>query len=148
LGTTRFTYDRETQRRPKLGEWTAELVAGGTSPPAREELTLIRLFEELRGRGYLDGYDAVRWYARTEADGAGPRDGDRPRAAELRAERSPSGRLSHEAVELLESCGSAPQKGRPLRGAARRPRTRRDDVQVRSDAGRSERIPGLMEISE
>jgi len=55
---------------------------------------------------------------------------------------------SHEAVELLESCGSAPQKGRPLRGAARRPRTRRDDVQVRSDAGRSERIPGLMEISE
>jgi transposase len=30
---------------------------------ARERLTLIRLFEELRGRGYGGGYDAVRRYA-------------------------------------------------------------------------------------
>jgi hypothetical protein len=29
------------------------------SPP-REQLTLIRIFEELRGRGYKGGYDAVR----------------------------------------------------------------------------------------
>jgi hypothetical protein len=27
-------------------------------------LTLIRIFEELRGRGYDGGYDAVRRYAR------------------------------------------------------------------------------------
>src|SRR6202795_1734863 len=31
---------------------------------ARERLTLIRLFEELRGLGYEGGYDAVRRYAR------------------------------------------------------------------------------------
>ena len=31
---------------------------------ARERLTLIRLFEELRARGYAGGYDAVRRYAR------------------------------------------------------------------------------------
>src|SRR5271167_2582967 len=32
--------------------------------PARERLTLIRVFEELRGLGYEGGYDAVRRYAR------------------------------------------------------------------------------------
>ncbi len=30
---------------------------------ARERLTLIRLFEQLRGLGYEGGYDAVRRYA-------------------------------------------------------------------------------------
>jgi transposase len=40
-------------------------VAGGNvGKPTREQLTLIRLFEELRGRGYEGGYDAVRRYAR------------------------------------------------------------------------------------
>ena len=32
---------------------------------ARERLTLIRIFEELRGLGYEGGYDAVRRYARS-----------------------------------------------------------------------------------
>src|ERR1700752_5520149 len=32
--------------------------------PAREQLTLIRIFEEFRGRGYDGGYDALRRYAR------------------------------------------------------------------------------------
>ncbi len=32
--------------------------------PARERLTLIRVFEELRALGYEGGYDAVRCYAR------------------------------------------------------------------------------------
>jgi len=32
--------------------------------PARERLTLIRVFEELRGLGYEGGYDAMRRYAR------------------------------------------------------------------------------------
>lgn len=66
-GTTRFVYDREIQPRPKLGEWTAELdelLAGNVAKPAREQLTPIRLFEELRERGYPGGYDAVRRYAR------------------------------------------------------------------------------------
>lgn len=30
--------------------------------PEAERLTLVRIYEELRGRGYDDGYDAVRRY--------------------------------------------------------------------------------------
>ena len=66
-GETSFEYDREVQPRPKLGRWTAdldELLAGNASKSAREQLTLIRIFEELRERGYDGGYDAVRRYAR------------------------------------------------------------------------------------
>ena len=40
----------------------------GKSP--RERLTLVRLFEELRGFGYEGGYDAVRRYAQELAQGA------------------------------------------------------------------------------
>src|SRR3569833_4638326 len=50
-----------------MGPWSAELdrlLAGNESMAARERLTLIRLFEELRGLGYACGYDAVRRYAR------------------------------------------------------------------------------------
>lgn len=32
--------------------------------PARDRLTLIRIYEELRGQGYQGGYDTVRRYAR------------------------------------------------------------------------------------
>jgi transposase len=66
-GGTSFEYDREVQPRPKLGRWTAdldELLTGNASKAAREQLTLIRIFEELRERGYDGGYDAVRRYAR------------------------------------------------------------------------------------
>jgi transposase len=66
-GKTSFDYERRVQPRPKLGRWTAvldELLAGNTAKPAREQLTLIRIFEELRERGYDGGYDAVRRYAR------------------------------------------------------------------------------------
>src|SRR5437879_8020883 len=66
-GVTSFEYEREVQPRPKLGRWTAELdelLTGNTAKPCREQLTLIRMFEELRGRGYDGGYDAVRRYAR------------------------------------------------------------------------------------
>jgi transposase len=66
-GATSFEYEREVQPRPKLGRWTEELDAlleGNAVKPAREQLTLIRIFEELRGRGYDGGYDAVRRYAR------------------------------------------------------------------------------------
>src|ERR1700730_1865032 len=67
-GETSFSYEREIQPRPKLGRWKAELdrmLTANTSNPARERLTLIRLFEELRALGYEGGYDAVRRYART-----------------------------------------------------------------------------------
>ena len=66
-GETAFAYERQVQPRPKLGPWTvdlAELLAGNSAKPARERLTLIRLFEELRGCGYEGGYDAVRRYAK------------------------------------------------------------------------------------
>ena len=66
-GETSFDYERDVQPRPKLGRWTAELdelLEGNTTKPFREQLTLIRIFEELRGRGYDGGYDAVRRYAR------------------------------------------------------------------------------------
>jgi transposase len=66
-GETSFSYERTVQPRPKLGQWTAaldELLEANAAKPAREQLTLIRLFEELRGRGYGGGYDAVRRYAR------------------------------------------------------------------------------------
>src|SRR6201988_5046622 len=66
-GETSFEYERVVQPRPKLGRWAAELdglLAGNAVKAAREQLTLIRIFEELRGRGYDGGYDAVRRYAR------------------------------------------------------------------------------------
>jgi transposase len=66
-GATSFEYERDVQPRPKLGRWTEELdglLVGNAVKPAREQLTLIRIFEELRGRGYDGGYDAVRRYAR------------------------------------------------------------------------------------
>ena len=67
-GETAFSYEREVQPLPRLGRWRDELdrmLAANEAKPARERLTLIRLFEELRGLGYEGGYDAVRRYART-----------------------------------------------------------------------------------
>jgi hypothetical protein len=67
---TAFSYDRAAQPLPKLGAWTAQLDAmllSNESKAARERLTLIRMFEELRALGYEGGYDAVRRYARPGA---------------------------------------------------------------------------------
>src|SRR3979411_1162507 len=53
-GETSCEYERLVQPRPKLGRWAAELdglLAGNAAKAAREQLTLIRIFEELRGRG-------------------------------------------------------------------------------------------------
>src|SRR5246127_4035388 len=66
-GATSFEYERDVQPWPKLGRWTEDLdtlLTGNAAKPAREQLTLIRIFEELRGRGYDGGYDALRRYAR------------------------------------------------------------------------------------
>jgi hypothetical protein len=38
-------------------------LAANAEAPARERLTLIRIFEELHALGYGGGYDAVRRYA-------------------------------------------------------------------------------------
>jgi transposase len=66
-GATSFAYMRVVQPRPKLGSWHADLdrmLSGNEAKPARERLTLIRIFEELRGLGYEGSYDAVRRYAK------------------------------------------------------------------------------------
>ena len=66
-GATSFSYEREKQPLPRLGAWKDDLegiLAANETKPARERLTLIRVFEELRGLGYEGGYDAVRRYAR------------------------------------------------------------------------------------
>ena len=65
-GATEFTYDRTTQPRPKIDPWRSELdelLAENTRRPKRERLTLIRIHQELRNRGYVGSYDAVRRYA-------------------------------------------------------------------------------------
>jgi len=73
-GETSFEYERTVQPRPKLGRWTAEvdeLLESNAAKPAREQLTLIRIFEEFRERGYDGGYDALRRYARRWAKDRG-----------------------------------------------------------------------------
>ena len=72
---TEFRYEREAQPLPKIGPWTDqlnELLLANEGKAARERLTLIRLFEELRGRGYVGGYDAVRRYAGRWSQERGP----------------------------------------------------------------------------
>src|SRR5262249_7940927 len=65
-GSTEFRYRREDQPLPKIGQWRDtldQLLLANEAKAPRERLTLIRLFEDLRGRGYDGGYDAVRRYA-------------------------------------------------------------------------------------
>ena len=66
-GATSFEYARAVQPRPKLGAWHGDLdrmLSDNEAAPTRERLTLIRMFEELRGLGYEGSYDAVRRYAK------------------------------------------------------------------------------------
>src|SRR5690606_13723515 len=66
-GETAFSYQRERQPLPRIGPFQAELdrlLEANEGKAARERLTHIRIFEELRGLGYEGGYDAVRRYAR------------------------------------------------------------------------------------
>jgi hypothetical protein len=63
-GETPFECEREVQPRPKRGSWTERLDGILLhDKPVRERLTLIRVFEELRGLGYDGGHDAVLQYA-------------------------------------------------------------------------------------
>jgi hypothetical protein len=65
---TEFRYERSVQPMPKLGAWREqldELLAANEAKPARERLTLVRIFEMLRDLGFDGGYDAVRRYAKS-----------------------------------------------------------------------------------
>ena len=66
-GATEFHYERETQPFPKIGPWRDRwdsLLLENEAKSSREQLTLVRLFEELCGFGYEGGYDAIRRYVR------------------------------------------------------------------------------------
>ena len=61
-GATAFEYERSVQPQPKIGPWREELdrlLAVNAARSSRERLTLIRVFEELRGLGYEGGYDVT-----------------------------------------------------------------------------------------
>ncbi len=65
---TEFRYERSVQPMPKLGAWRErldEILAANEDKPARERLTLVRIFETLRDLGFDGGYDAVRRYAKS-----------------------------------------------------------------------------------
>jgi transposase len=73
-GSTEFRYQREEQPLPKIGRWREaldQLLLANEAKVSRERLTLIRIYEELRDRGYDGSYDAVRRYARRSAKDRG-----------------------------------------------------------------------------
>src|SRR5580765_6148656 len=66
-GATEFRYERGKQPLPRIDPWRVQLDAlllANEGKAARERLTLIRIFEELRGLSYEGSYDAVRRYAK------------------------------------------------------------------------------------
>lgn len=72
---TAFSHERERQPLPKIGPWQVQLDAlldGNDTKAKRERLTLVRIYEGLRGLGYEGSYDAIRRYAksREKAHGA------------------------------------------------------------------------------
>ena len=81
-GATEFTYDGSTQPRPKLDPWRSELdamLAENARRPKRERMTTIRIYEELRNRGYGGGYDAHCVATRP----VGPKRHSKPRRAPM-----------------------------------------------------------------
>ncbi len=69
--STEFQYTREIQPFPKIGpvrERLDDLLSANAGKAARERLTLIRIYEEIRSLGYEGGYDAVRRYAHSWAE--------------------------------------------------------------------------------
>src|SRR6266478_8908888 len=121
---TEFRYERSRQPRPRIDPWRDQLdglLLENEGKPARERLTLIRIFEELRGLGYEGSYDAVRRYARrwrtergavtTEA-GAGP--GEGRGSPELRAGRGLSIRLEPRGRADQRHDGHGQSSARPV----------------------------------
>ena len=89
-GVTSFEYERNIQPRPKLGRWTSdldELLTSNAGKPAREQLTLIRIFEELHGRGF----EATARRDRRDADRSSLQHLHAPRAHRVFPDTEPHG---------------------------------------------------------
>jgi transposase len=66
-GATEFSYKREVQPQRKLGLWVAaltQILESEDKLPRRERRSTIRLFEELRGRGYDGAHDSVHRFVK------------------------------------------------------------------------------------
>ena len=66
-GASAFRYERGRQPLPRIDPWREDLdglLLANAARSSRERVTLLRIFEDLRGLGYEGGYDAVRRYAR------------------------------------------------------------------------------------
>ena len=99
-GATEFVYKREVQPQRRLGAWIETLTAileAEDKLPRRERRTTVRLFEELRGRGYDGAHDSVHRFVKS-----------------WRTERAGRRR------RRLCRCGSIPAKPTSSTGATRR----------------------------
>lgn len=69
-----FSYEQTNQPLPWIGPLQGQLeqfLVSNAGKASRERLTLIRIFEELRGLGCEGGYDAVRRFVRTWSEKRG-----------------------------------------------------------------------------
>ena len=67
-GATEFVYKREVQPQRRLGAWIETLTAileAEDKLPRRERRSTVRLFEELRGRGYDGAHDSVHRFVKS-----------------------------------------------------------------------------------
>lgn len=67
---TEFRYERKHQPYSRMGAWREtldRLLSANAAKPERERLTLIRIFEELRGLGYDGSYSSGWRHAQSSA---------------------------------------------------------------------------------
>jgi hypothetical protein len=88
-GASEFHYEREHQPLPKIGPWKERLDAvllANAAKATREQLTLIRIYEDLREAGFDGSYDET--LCQKLAEGTWQRHGGGLCAAELCGRRS------------------------------------------------------------
>lgn len=76
---TKFEYRRTVQPMPRMGgftEWIAEQLEHDASQPKKYRRTAKVLYEQLQGRGFMGGYDAVRRFVRRWREEAGQKESE------------------------------------------------------------------------
>ena len=76
---TKFEYHRRVQPMPRMDgftEWIAEQLEHDAKQPKKYRRTAKVLYEQLQGRGYEGGYDAVRRFIRRWKEEAGLKSSD------------------------------------------------------------------------